>query len=72
MFTRSGASWTQQGAKLTARDESGDGGFGGSVALSADGRTALIGGSNDGTSGAAWVFKRGGRLGTAGPSRDRS
>jgi uncharacterized protein YjbI with pentapeptide repeats len=56
-FTRSGSTWTQEGPKLTARDESGEGGFGGSVALSADGRTALIGGSNDGTAGAAWVFK---------------
>ena len=44
MFTRSGASWTQQGSKLTGSDEIGAGGFGASVALSADGNTALIGG----------------------------
>ena len=63
-FTRSGSTWTQLGSKLTASDESGDGGFGGSVALSGDGRTALIGASNDGTGGtigAAWVFTRNGQ-----------
>ena len=43
-FTRSASTWTQEGPKLTASDESGAGGFGGSVALSGDGRTALIGG----------------------------
>ena len=57
VFTRSGGTWTQQGAKLTANDETGNGGFGGSVALSADGNTALIGGPNDNSGvGAAWVF----------------
>ena len=44
MFTRSGGTWTQQGAKLTGSGETGAGGFGVSVALSADGNTALIGG----------------------------
>ena len=34
----------QQGSKLTATDETGQGVFGDSVALSADGNTALIGG----------------------------
>ena len=43
-FTRSGTTWTQQGAKLTGSGESGDGEFGRRVALSADGNTALIGG----------------------------
>ena len=43
-FTRSGGVWTQQGTKLTASDETGAGDFGISVALSADGDTALIGG----------------------------
>ena len=59
VFTRSGAAWTQQGPKLTASDETGNGYFGLSVALSSDGNTALIGGSNDNSAvGAAWVFTR--------------
>ena len=57
MFARSGSTWTQQGLKLTASDESGAGLFGGAVALSRDGLTALIGARDDGTEGAAWVFK---------------
>ena len=61
VFTRSGAAWNQQGGKLTGSGESGDGFFGFSVALSADGSTALIGGPFDGSSkGAAWVFTRSG------------
>jgi len=46
VFDNSGGSWTQQ-AKLTADDgDSGDG-FGGSVALSSDGTTALVGARHD-------------------------
>jgi len=61
VFTRSGSSWTQQGGKLTGAGESGAGYFGRSVALSADGNTALIGGYNDDEHrGAAWVFTRSG------------
>ena len=69
VFTRSGSSWTQQGPKLLASDEVGEGHFGGKVALSADGTTALIGGRGDGgLSGAAWVFTRSGStLEPAGP-----
>jgi hypothetical protein len=60
-FERAGAGWKQQGGKLTATGERGPGGFGDSVALSADGRTALIGGpSGFGGIGAAWVFTRSG------------
>jgi hypothetical protein len=60
-FTRSGGVWTQQGAKLTGSGETGAGGFGASVALSADGNTALIGGNGDtGNVGAAWAFTRSG------------
>ena len=44
MFTRTGATWTQQGPKLTGTGETGAGQFGNDVALSADGNTALIGG----------------------------
>jgi hypothetical protein len=53
--------FVQQGSKLTASDENGTGHFGGSVAVSADGGTALIGGPFDNNSaGAAWVFTRSG------------
>jgi hypothetical protein len=59
VFTRSGSTWTQQGAKLTGGGEGGEGVFGHSVALSADGNTAQIGGPSDGgATGAAWVFTR--------------
>ena len=44
VFTRSGSTWTQQGPKLTADDEGGRRRIRRSVALSADGNTALIGG----------------------------
>ncbi len=61
VFTRSGATWTQQ-AKLTGgAEESGKGSFGESVALSSDGSTALIGADGDSKGvGAAWVFTRSG------------
>src|SRR3954451_1977690 len=60
-FTRSGGVWTQQGTKLTGGGETGTGEFGWSVALSADGNTALIGGNTDnGFVGAAWAFTRSG------------
>jgi hypothetical protein len=61
VFVRSGSTWVQQGEKLIAAGESGAGEFGWSVALSADGATALIGGhEDDGGLGAAWVFARSG------------
>jgi len=51
----------QQGAKLTAAGEAGSGAFGSSVAVSADGNTALVGAPADnGGVGAAWVFTRSG------------
>ncbi len=56
-FTRSGKTWSQLGAKLTAGEETGAGQFGSGIALSADGRTALIGGRRDaGGRGSAWEF----------------
>ena len=59
VFTRLGSTWSQQGPKLTGAGESGEGGFGTSVALSADGNTALIGAPGDNfRKGAAWVFTR--------------
>jgi len=60
-FTRSGETWTQQGAKLLASDEQGLGVFGESVALSSNGAAALIGGSGDHAGmGAVWSFARSG------------
>ncbi len=59
VFTRSGGAWTQQGPELRASGESGRGGFGGAVALSAKGTTALIGSPDEGL-GSAWVFTRSG------------
>jgi IPT/TIG domain/FG-GAP repeat len=59
VFTRSDGKWTQQGPKITGGEEAGEGRFGRSVALSADGNTALMGGSSDiAGHGAAWVFAR--------------
>ena len=61
VFTRSGSTWAQQGEKLTGSGTVGEAWFGESVALSADGNTALIGGPTDtGALGAAWVFTRSG------------
>jgi hypothetical protein len=77
VFTRSSSGWVQQGAKLTTDDQGAQGGgeqcveeageepgecaFGRSVALSADGNTALIGSpSGNESHGSAWVFTRSG------------
>lgn len=76
-FTRSGSTWVQQGTELTgaegappseeeqcaeeSAEEAGECAFGASVALSADGNTALIGEpSATARPGSAWVFKRSG------------
>ncbi|HEY7537544.1 MAG TPA: IPT/TIG domain-containing protein [Gaiellaceae bacterium] len=65
VFTRSGTAWNQQGAKLSGGGETGNGEFGTAVALSANGSTALVGGSaDDGGKGAAWVFTRAGNTWT--------
>ena len=68
-----GATWAQQGAKLTGgEEESGEGEFGWSVALSGEGDTALIGGrKDDEDAGAAWVFARSGSA-RARPGRSRA
>ncbi len=65
VFTRAGSAWALQ-AKLTApttgasRAIGTDVEFGGAVALSADGNTAMIGGFGDNSdTGAAWVYTRG-------------
>ena len=57
-FTRSSNSWTQQGNKLVGADVVGNPFLGMSVAVSADGNTAILGGFKDSTQGAAWVFTR--------------
>jgi trimeric autotransporter adhesin len=56
VFTRTGSTWTAAGTPLVGGSLSSEGGFGSSVALSADGQTALIGAPSYGGLGAAWVF----------------
>jgi lipocalin len=63
VFTRSGGVWTQQGEKLVGTDAGGSTDQGSSVALSADGNTAIVGGPFTGV-GAAWVFTRSGGVWT--------
>jgi hypothetical protein len=59
VFTQSGGVWTQQGAKLVGSGASADAYQGWSVALSANGNTAAIGGTNDNSlKGAVWIFTR--------------
>ena len=61
VFTRSGSTWTQNGPKLIGDGADGDAQQGQSVALSGDGKTALVGGPHDNRSlGATWVFTRSG------------
>jgi hypothetical protein len=59
-FVRSGSTWSRHGAKLTGGlEEAGVGHFGFSVALSADGATALVGARADAEdTGAAWSYAR--------------
>ena len=59
VFIRNGGAWIQQGSKLVGAGAVGNAAQGGSVALSADGNTAIIGGpSDDSYAGAAWIFTR--------------
>jgi hypothetical protein len=72
VYTRSGGIWTQQGSKLVGTGAVGTliyQGF--SVALSGDGNTAIVGGSEDNFDsgcycglGAAWVYTRSGGIWT--------
>src|SRR5262245_6593440 len=65
VYKRSGEVWTQQGKKLVGSGAVGNSRQGMSVALSADGSTAIVGGwSDNGKTGAAWVFVRKGELWT--------
>src|SRR3954464_16046251 len=59
IWTRSGSTWTQQGAKLVGTGDAGGALQGFSVALSADGNTAIVGGFLDDSGvGAAWIWTR--------------
>ena len=71
VFSRSGGVWAQQGKKLVGSGAVGSANQGWSVALSADGNTAIVGGPGDnpwdpsvpfglGAAGAAWVFTKNG------------
>jgi len=61
VWTRSGGIWTQQGGKLFGSGAAGNAEQGYSVALSADGNTAIVGGYQDNNdAGAVWVWTRSG------------
>jgi uncharacterized repeat protein (TIGR01451 family) len=63
VWVRSGTSWSQQGGKLVGTGNTGNAQQGYSVGLSNDGNTAIVGGPDDnGSFGAAWVWKRSGRV----------
>jgi hypothetical protein len=65
VYTRSGGVWTQQGAKLVGTGAVGAAEQGESVALSADGNTAAVGGfADNANAGAAWVYTRSGGVWT--------
>jgi hypothetical protein len=55
VFTNSDGSWMQKGAKLVGGGAVGSASQGASVAIAADGKTLLIGGPDDGDTGAAWA-----------------
>lgn len=59
VYTRSASTWSQQGLKLTVTGEVGSPIAGRSIALSADGNTAALGGPFDNSNvGAVWIFVR--------------
>src|SRR6202042_2960075 len=59
------AQLVQQGPKLVGTGAVGNATEGTSVAVSRDGNTAVVGGPSDnGNTGAAWVFTRSGGVGT--------
>jgi hypothetical protein len=67
VYTRSSGVWSQQGAKLVGAGAVGGAYQGSSVALSADGITAIVGGYGDnGFAGAAWVYTQPRFVGTPG------
>jgi hypothetical protein len=68
VYTRSHGVWTQQGSKLVGTGAAGNASQGWSVALSGDGKTAIVGGPGTECdvigSGRAWVFTRSDRVWT--------
>ncbi len=66
VFIRSGGVWSQQGSKLVGTGAAGSASTqGSSVALSADGNTAIVGGSSDNNNtGAVWTYTRSGGVWT--------
>jgi hypothetical protein len=57
VWTRSSATWTQQGSKIVGSGAVGSAQQGYSAALSGDGLTAIVGGPADNAgAGAAWIF----------------
>lgn len=65
VFTRSNGVWSQQGSKLVGTGAVGAALQGYSVALSADGNTAIVGSpTDDRAAGAVWVFTRSGGVWT--------
>ncbi len=65
VFTRSGGVWAQQGGKLVGTGAIGPAEQGNSVAISADGNTAIVGGYQDNSgAGAVWLFTRSGGVWT--------
>jgi hypothetical protein len=65
VYTRSNGVWNQQVSKLVGNDAVLNAQQGWSVALSADGNTAMVGGNNDNSgTGAVWVYIRSGGVWT--------
>ena len=58
VFSREGGSWSQQGSKLSGNDAPPGAAQGSSVAISADGNTAVVGAPWASATGGAWVFTR--------------
>ncbi len=59
VFIRTNGVWSQQSLKLIGTGATGNSNQGNSVAISADGNTALVGGQSDNSSlGAVWVWTR--------------
>jgi hypothetical protein len=65
VFTRSGGIWSQQAKLVGTAAVNSPSPQGASVAISDDGNTAIVGGySDNGGTGAAWVFTRAGQVWT--------
>ncbi len=64
VFTRTAGVWSQQGSKLVGIGNVGAPMQGCAVSISADGNTAIVGGFNETSSGAAWIYTRSGGVWT--------